>query len=313
MTDITLKKRFNYSSNLYRFLCQYPEKDLYYNQHNPILEHPADALRKSLNNCYNALKKLSDIDKENSDDCKECIKNVFNHLDSFYDITFEILKSFYNPNGKTVNKDNKVWLKENKIHCVNKYTSSVDTYSNFVADINNLTKHNTWNFIPFKLSYNNNSNIYSFYFGTNLHDNAIGPNQTIHKKWKGFQTGFSYNFIIRKLIAQIFLYQEKLYVCLKSDFSSFRMKDNDVNDGGVNKKLFELAFNTPIIFLPNEYELTSGKLTKLNDNYFIQFPRNYLDVSPKIQNWSVNCNLQSNPRTNMMKGVLPYFQNIKPR
>ena len=147
MTDITLKKRFNYSSNLYRFLCQYPENELYYNQHNPTLEHPADALRKALNNCYKALEKLADVDKENYDDCKECIKDVFNALDSFYDITFEILKAFYDPNGKTVNKDNKIWLKENKIHCVNNYTSTVDTFSNFVSDINNLTKHNTWNFM----------------------------------------------------------------------------------------------------------------------------------------------------------------------
>ena len=165
--------------------------------------------------------------------------------------------------------------------------------------------------MPFKLSYDNNSDIYSFYFGTNLKDDTIGPNPTIHKKWDGFQTGFSYNFIIRKLIAQIFLYQEKLFSCLKKEFSSCKIKDNDVNDEGVNGKLFELAFNTPIFFLPNEYVLPSGKFTKLNDNYFIQFPRDYSNESPKIKTMNINCNLQKNPRTNMIKGVLPYFQNVK--
>lgn len=313
MTDISLKKHFMYASNLYRLLCQFPENDLFYNQHIPILEHPADALRKALNNSYNALKKLSDVDKENYDDCKECVKNVFNEVDSFYDITFEIFKTFYSPTGRTKNKNNKDWLKENGINIVKKYTSNVDAFSSFVSDINNLTKHNTWNFMPFKLSYNNNSEIYSFYFGTNLQDDTIGPNQNIHKKWKGFQTGFSYNFIIRKLIAQIFLYQEKLYTCLKSDFTIFKMKDKDVNDEGINKKLFELAFNIPLHFLPNEFELQSGKFTKQNDNYLIQFPKNYVNEAPKVQNISVNFNLQNNPRTNMIKGVLPYFQNVKPQ
>ena len=58
MSDISLRKQFDYSSSLYRFLCQYPENDLFYTSHNPILEHPADALRKALKNTYKVLKQL---------------------------------------------------------------------------------------------------------------------------------------------------------------------------------------------------------------------------------------------------------------
>ena len=310
MGDISLKKESNYSSNLYRLLSQYPENDLYYSQHTPILEHPADALRKSLLNSYNVLKKLADVNKDNCNDCKEYIRNVFNEVDSFYDITFEILKSFYSPEGKTKNNNNKNWLKENKIDSIKKYTSYVDTFSKFVSGINNLTKHNTWNFMTFNLSYNDLPQIKGFYFGTILHDDAIGPNQAIHKKWKGFQTGFSYNFIIRKLIALIFFYQEKLYLTIQSSFPSSK-KDNDVNDQGINKKLFELAFNTPLNFLPNEFELASGKFIKQINSYIIQFPKNYSNNSPKIHNLSLSYNLEKNPRTNIIKGVLPYCQNIK--
>ena len=38
-------------------------------------------------------------------------------------------------------QENKDWLKENKINCVNIFTSNVDTHSKFVSEINNLTKH----------------------------------------------------------------------------------------------------------------------------------------------------------------------------
>lgn len=76
MSDISLIKQFDYSSSLYRFLCQYPENDLFYTSHNPILEHPADALRKALKNTYKVLKQLSEVDKESYDDCKECIREV---------------------------------------------------------------------------------------------------------------------------------------------------------------------------------------------------------------------------------------------
>lgn len=313
MTDISLKKQFNYSSNLYRLLCQYPEAELYYKLHTPVLEHPADVLRKALINSYKALKKLSEINKENYEECKDCIKDVFNEVDSFYDITFEILKSFFDPNGRSINKNNKDWLKENKIICVDNYTSNVDTFSRFVSQINNLTKHNTWNFEPFTFSYNELPAIPSFFFGTIIHDNAIGPNQDIHKKWKGLQTGFSYDFIIRKLIGHIFLYQEKLFICIKKTFPSFKMTDADINDQDINKKLFELAYNTPINFLPNEFEIPSGKYLKQKNSYIIQFPKNYIDALPKLRNISINCNLEKNPRTNMIEGVLPYFQNVKPK
>ena len=46
MSDISLRKQFDYSSSLYRFLCQYPENDLFYTSHNPILEHPASYTQK---------------------------------------------------------------------------------------------------------------------------------------------------------------------------------------------------------------------------------------------------------------------------
>ena len=84
-------------------------------------------------------------------------------------------------------------------------------------------KHNTWNFESFTFLYNKQIAIPSFYFGTVLHDKSIGPNQDIHKKWHGFQTGFSYDFIIRKLIAHIFLYQEKLFKCLQTTFPHIKL------------------------------------------------------------------------------------------
>ena len=313
MSDISLRKQFDYSSSLYRFLCQYPENDLFYTSHNPILEHPADALRKALKNTYKVLKQLSEVDKESYDDCKECIREVFNQVDSFYDICFEILKCFFDQSNKKNIKNNKDWLKENKINCVNIFTSNVDTHSKFVSEINNLTKHNTWNFESFTFLYNKQIAIPSFYFGTVLHDKSIGPNQDIHKKWHGFQTGFSYDFIIRKLIAHIFLYQEKLFKCLQTTFPHIKLTAEKVNEQHLNKDLFELAFNTTINFLPNEYELPSGIFIKQNNNYLIQYPKNQRNKQPKLISWEINYNIETNPRTNKISGVLPYFQNIKPK
>ena len=43
-------------------------------------------------------------------------KEVFNQVDSFYDICFEILKCFFDPSNKKNIKNNKDWLKENKIN-----------------------------------------------------------------------------------------------------------------------------------------------------------------------------------------------------
>ena len=74
-----------------------------------------------------------------------------------------------------------------------------------------------------------------------------------------------------------------------------------------------LAFNTTINFLPNEYELPSGIFIKQNNNYLIQYPKNQRNKQPKLISWEINYNIETNPRTNKISGVLPYFQNIKPK
>ena len=74
-----------------------------------------------------------------------------------------------------------------------------------------------------------------------------------------------------------------------------------------------MAFNTTINFLPNEYELPSGIFIKQNNNYLIQYPKNQRNKQPKLISWEINYNIETKPRTNKISGVLPYFQNIKPK
>ena len=74
---------------------------------------------------------------------------------------------------------------------------------------------------------------------------------------------------------------------MQTTFPHIKLTAEKVNEQHLNKDLFELAFNTTINFLPNEYELPSGIFIKQNNNYLIQYPKNQRNKQPKLISWEI--------------------------
>ena len=305
MPEISLRKDLNYSSPFYHYLANFDENKLYYKVHVPPLFHPADILQNQVKDIYDAIVSLQQ--KLNTDDFPITeTKNLFQAADKLADVCFEIIRAFINPNNANNNEnDHYKWLANNKSRLGKDFLSSISSHRDFIADINNKTKHNTTKILKVNLT-NEDLGITTkgFFVGTIIKDERIGPDPKIHKHWNNQRTGFSYNYIIRRIVGQTFLYEYNLKKILEKNFGIVTDYHNMQDD--LHKKLFDIGINISNAFFPNEYCMPTGIFKQCERALIIEFPKT---VEKRIQYTNVITDMDVNSRTHKCDGYIPYFGN----
>lgn len=306
MADISLRKEHNYTSSLYQYLAAYPEEKLFHKVHSPALLHPADILSEHTNDVVDTIERLQTALDSDDVPARET-KDLFQSLDTFFDTCFEIIKAFINPaHLQSTEHDNYKWLSENKIHQGKDFLSSVSSHKDFVSKINNKLKHNTAQILKINLTDNlTQTLIKGFYVGTVIKDDHIGPDPEIHKHWNNKRTGFSYNYIIKRLIGHIFLYEYQLQKILEGKFGKVPYT-NAVSEYS-HKKLFEIGKEVDEHFFPNEYIMPNARFSETKNSLLIEFPRTY--EQNKKYDYTITTEPKINRRTNTATGYIPYFGN----
>ena len=264
--DINLRKEDNYTSKLYKYLAALTDNEIFSAKHN--LKHPADILSDQIKFVYQDF--LSLIENIIDDRITGThIKNIFQVVDTFYDNCFNIIKTLKPPtdiNEIVVKK----WLKNSGYIEGENFYQKTNTHHKFISNINNKLKHDNISIRVFDYTYTKSrKKIKSFFIGSIIKDDKIGPDPSIHKHFNNQRTGFSFNFIIRKLICHIFFYEYILWKILLSK----RENCSSYTDNNIHSNLFDLEKRLDNIYLPNEYSIPSGKFSETLKSKLIEFPK----------------------------------------
>lgn len=302
--ELLLKETTQMNTELFNYLLSIPESQIYSQDHEPLLQHPADILLKQTKNFYSSITKLLSV-CETDQDCSNEIQNAFITLDSFYDNCFNIIKTLY-PKTESIKIFTSDWLVDSNIFDGKYFFQYTNMHHSFVSTVSNIIKHDTSSIIPIQFRDVKTDNpIFGFYFATLIDNDKIGPDERIHKPYQNIRTAFSYNFIIRKLIGLMFFYEFNLYKIIKKPISIKKSYTNNVY-----LDLYNIGLSLETNFYINEYSLPTSDFKSIGKSKVVKFPTMFKSIEPLTYNYQLTTSIETNPRTQSAKGYLPYVGKI---
>ncbi len=141
---------------------------------------------------------------------KEIIESVI----AFKDDTFQIMKCLYSKDAFRGKKEQKFadrWLESINEPVIKEYKTNLNFLYN-LNYINNTIKHNNGRLTFFHIKAMNYYNIIGFFLEGVDEKGVKKPDENIHFKYKGMQTGYSYNYLIP--LALVYTYLVSHYACI---------------------------------------------------------------------------------------------------
>jgi len=150
------------------------------------------------------------------------------------------------------------WLMDNKYGAADEMKEKTKDEIEVFRKINNKLKH-TSNVIQPINFYNNRLSIMGFYMEGVDSEGGVGPDEEIHPRFHGQNTGISYNFLLKRLYYLLYKISDILKEVVINHFKEVYNLDlafNNEYDKSSDKywkKLYEMMNRLPNAYFPNEF------------------------------------------------------------
>lgn len=156
------------------------------------------------------------------------------------------------------------WLEKNNYKAADEIYKKTKGELEIFRRINNKLKHSS-NMIQPVNFYKNKSSIMGFYIEAVDNEGGLGPDEVIHPRYHGQNTGNSYNFILRDLYYLLYKISDVLKEVMINHFKSvynLNLQYNDEYDKSSDKywkELYERMNKLPNAYFPNEFKKETYK------------------------------------------------------
>jgi len=266
MSDLIMEKKENlgFVPEVVGYLASIKEFEYSYKDYN--LRHPGAifnlATKYVVEDFLELLKDLEENQKNYSrgkSDLGKKFRNLINDFFKFRDSCYEILVGCCKKHEPPFEKQFLWrWLEINKYKSQKEFFDKTKEEVEFFERIYNKLKHTSNTIQPVDF-YIKNSSIMGFYVEGVDNEGSIGPDENIHPRFHGQNTGYSYNFILNLLYYILYKISDVLKetvithfkVVYKIDllFNSEYSKSNDK----YWRELYERMNRLPKAYFPNEF------------------------------------------------------------
>jgi len=294
MSDLIIEKRKNlgFVPEVVGYLASIKEFEYSYKEYN--LRHPCaifnlsshyviqdfiDILTELEENQNNYIRRKSNLGIK----FRNLINNFFKFRDSCYEILVSCSKKHSPPFERQFLWR---WLEANKYESGKEFFNKTKDEVGFFEKIYNKLKHTSNVIQPVDFLNRNNKGIMGFYLEGIDSKGSVGPDESLHPRFHGQNTGNSYNFVLRKLYYLLYKVSEIIKEVLIKHFKDVYNIDLPFNDAYDNsndkiwKELYERMNRLPEAYFPNEFGKETYRSKDLNNKLvFVKIPAKYTDLT----------------------------------
>ncbi|EMJ90574.1 hypothetical protein [Leptospira alstonii] len=266
------------------YLDQIPSQYLFYSEYS--LRHPFDILNHSLGKIFGTYKRLLNsltsfhknahqLNYRIPDEVLQATSDLLLNFNSLYDDCFWVLKSICKPDNiqyKTLSE----WVINAKVKSAVEFRSDTVLHSCHWKDQINLIKHGNTR-LRYIVGRYSDIVVPGYYIEGVDADGSIGPIESVHPKFLGKTTAFSYNYQLRHNIMLLFDILEKLLKHLRRHFKSsynhklIKNREIELNANDINIVLSNII-HLPKIFFPDEVEKNTTDIYVTDKELNISYP-----------------------------------------
>ncbi|WP_312095494.1 hypothetical protein [Aminipila sp.] len=274
----------NINTELHSFLTQIKDKPILYYNDEHQMRHPLSIYNLGQSRFYSAYLDLlnyinpqTDISRLTGDlqmftKTNELIESLICFIDDIY----SILKCFY-PADATTKKYRfcDLWLESIDEALIKEFKKNIEFTFAF-RTINNEIKHNHGRLYKISLNAGINGNAFGFFI-VKYDDGSLNAFEIVHKRYRGMQTAFSYNWFLLEILAQFYFISKYATGTLRKvimnqhnlDIKPERVIISDDNIKDVVKKLDNALSN---VLFEDEYEKPISQIDFTGKELIIKKP-----------------------------------------
>ncbi len=278
MSDLIIEKKKNlgFVPEVVGYLASINEFEYSYKYYN--LRHPGAvfnvATRHVVEDFIELLKELEENQKNYNrgrSDLGKKFRNLINDFFKFRDSCYETIVGCCQIHKPPYEKQFLWrWLEINKYKSGKEFFDKTKDEVDFFEKIYNKLKHTSNTIQPVDF-FNNNSGIMGFYVESVDNEGSVGPDESIHPRFHGQNTGNSYNYILRRLYYLLYKISDVLKEVIINHFKDIYKLDlpfNSTHNKSSDKywkELYERMNRLPNAYFPNEFRKEIHKFREENN------------------------------------------------